>query len=260
MPYDDGANTIAPTTNGIYDEDTPPLIRRTPEIQTKDKDEAESELVLSSRDSLTRATDSNKSLLVRYMIYTIIVAAAIGACYLIYSKMALENRIVLPASDAQGSIPQASPNPAEVNIDESSLASPVIDESAVFSIASGDNFEEIIAPIEDSSTIEIIDETSDISGDIMESRVQTRQAPINSLSRPLFGDANTSRVIATESTPDPFAQSLYRRAYNLRHRDKSQAITYLQQALEKSNTENLTSKIKSLLKKTSYELDRANGQ
>ena len=255
MPYDDGANTLAPTTNGIYDEDTPPLIRRTPEIQAKD--EAESELVLSSRDSLTRSTDSNKSLLVRYMIYTIIVAAAIGACYLIYSKMALENRIVLPASDAQGSNPQASPNSAEVNIDESSLASPVIDESAVFSIASGDNFEEIIAPIKDSSTIEIIDETSDISGGIMESRVQ---APINSLSRPLFGGANTSRVIATESTPDPFAQSLYRRAYNLRHRDKSQAITYLQQALEKSNTENLTSKIKSLLKKTSYELDRANGQ
>ncbi|MBL4673111.1 MAG: hypothetical protein JKX81_12710, partial [Arenicella sp.] len=108
-----------------------------------------------------------------------------------------------------------------------------------------------------SLAIEIVDKTSGISAGITGSQVQ---APVNSLSRPLFGDANTSRVITTQNTPDPFAHSLYRRAYNLRHRDKSQAITYLQQALEKSNTENLTGKIKSLLKKTTYELDRANGQ
>lgn len=257
MPHDDGANTRAPATNGSYDEDTPPLIPRTSEIQLEDKDEADNELLLSSRAGFTRSTDSNKSSLVKYIIYTIIVVAAIGACFLFYNKMALENRIVSSGSDVQGSSPKASPKPAGVNVDESSLTSSAIDQSAVFSIASGDNFEEIITPADDSSTIEIIDETSGTSDSITGPQVQT---PVNSLSRPLFVDTNTSRVITTESTPDPFAQSLYRRAYNLSHRDKSQAVTLLQQALEKSNTEKLTSKIKALLKKTSSELDRANNQ
>ncbi len=257
MPHDDGAHTLAPATNGIYDEDTPPLIRRTSETQTELKDEAESDLALSRRADFMSSADSNKSSLVKYMIYTIIVIAILGLGYLIYSKITLENRIVSSGSDAQGSSPKASPNRADVNVDESSSTSPSIDESALLSIAPSDSFEEIITPIEDSSVVEIFDETSDVSAEKLGSQV--RPAPINPLSQPLFGDEITSRIIATESTPDPFAQSLYRRAYNLRHQDKSQAITYLQQALEKSNTEKLTNKIRSLLKRTTDELERANG-
>lgn len=260
MPHDDGTNQFVPTTNGNYDEETPPLIRRTSAVQTND--EAESELVLDSDANVTGSNESNKSWIGRGLIYTSIAIIATGACYLAYSKIALENRIVLPASEAQVSRPQASPSPsqADVGVDEPSLASPPEDESMVASITPAENFEEIIAPFEDGPAIEVIEETSELNADIIESQAQTHQAASNALTQPLFGDANASRVTATQATPNPFAQSLYRRAYNLRHRDKSQAIAYLQQALENSNTEKMTGKIKSLLNKTTYELDRANEQ
>lgn len=263
MPHDDGTNEFVPTTNANYDEDTPPLIRRTSDVQVNDG--SENELILNRESNFAGSTDSNKSWLGRGLIFSAIAVIAVGACYLTYSKIVLENRIVLPASGTQTSSPQASPNQAqasqaEESIDEPSLASALEDESTIASITPAENFEEIIAPFEDPSTIEIIDETSELNTNIMEAQVQTRQAPSNALTQPLFGNTNASRVNATQATPNPIAQSLYRRAYNMRHRDKSQAITYLQQALENSNTEQLTSKIKSLLNKTTYELERANEQ